>query len=231
MSVPQLARPMSTSSRFALLSVAGLVLSAASANCAEAVIPYAKLYPMFERGSRIQSPHVRAIFVVQSNDKAVKPGSITLTVQAKSGPIPLKVDPDGEIHSFPLSAELLEENPPVVTNQAKGSMRIGGGMGITLPNSLTFTFAQLNGYLAEATAEMKKQAGTMLSFMVPSAKGLIFAFSSPRKQTLTIAYKAGAKVLTADSDGGIKLPMDKASLAENPSVTLSEKPLKVSIDM
>ena len=67
--------------------------------------------------------------------------------------------------------------------------------------------------------------------MVPSAKGLIFEFSPPRKQTLTIAYKAGAKVLQADSDGGIKLSMDKASLAENPSITLSEKPLKVSIDM
>jgi hypothetical protein len=222
---------MSTSFHFGLVTVAAFILSAASAKCANAVIPYAKLYPMFERGSRIQSPHLRPIFVVQSTDKAVKPGSITLTVQAKSGAIPLKIDPDGEIHGFPVSAELLKENPPVVTNQAKGSLRIGGGIGMTLPDSLTFTFAQLNGFLAEATAEMKKQAGMMLSFMVPSAKGLIFEFSPPRKQTLTIAYKAGAKVLQADSDGGIKLPMDKASLAENPSVTMSEKPLKVSIDM
>jgi hypothetical protein len=222
---------MSTSLHFGLVTVAAFILSAASGNCADALIPYAKLYPMFERGPRIQSPHVRPMFVVQTNDKAVNPRSITLTVQAKSGAIPLKIDPDGEIHGFPISTELLKENPPVVTNQAKGSMRIGGGMGITLPDSLTFTFAQLNGFLAEATAEMKKQAGMMLSFMVPSAKGLIFEFSTPRKQTVTIAYKAGPRVLTADSDGGIKLPMDKASLAENPTVTVSEKPLKVSIDM
>jgi hypothetical protein len=214
-----------------LVTIAGFVLCATPANCADLVIPYAKLYPLFERGSHIQSPHVRPIFVVQSTNKAVKPGSITLTVQAKSGAIPLKIDPDGEIHGFPVSAELLKENPPILTNQAKGSLRIGGGMGILLPDSLTFTFAQLNGFLTEATAEMKKQAGMVLSFMVPSAKGLIFEFSSPHKQTLTIAYKAGPKILQADSDGGIKLPMDKASLAENPSVTLSEKPLKVSIDM
>jgi hypothetical protein len=186
---------------------------------------------MFARGSQIKSPHVRPIFVVQSNDKAVKPGSITLTIQAKSGAIPLKIDPDGEIHGFPISAELLKENPPVLTNQAKGSLRIGGGMGITLPNSLTFTFVELNGFLTEAASEMKKEAGLFLSFMVPSAKGLIFEFASPRKQTLTIAYKSGPKVLTADSDGGIKLSMDKGSLSENPTVTLSEKPLKVSIDM
>jgi hypothetical protein len=221
---------MTTTLRHPLLAAA-FILSAGSAKCADLSIPYAKLYPMFQRGSQIKSPHVRPIFVVQSTDKAVKPGSITLIIQAKSGAIPLKIDPDGEIHGFPVSAELLKENPPVLTNQAKGSLRIGGGMGITLPDSLTFTFAQLNSLLTEATAEMKKQAGMLLSFMVPSAKGLMFEFSSPRKQTLTIAYKAGPKVLTADSDGGITLPMDKASLAENPSVTLSEKPLKISIDM
>lgn len=231
MSVPRFRRRASASFGFGLVTVAAFLLSATTAYCADVVIPYAKLYPMFERGSRIQSPHVRPIFVAQSTDKAVKPGSITLTVQAKSGAIPLKIDPDGEIHGFPVSAELLKENPPIVTNQPKGTLRIGGGMGITLPDSLTFTFAQLNGYLTEAAAEMKKQAGMMLGFMIPSAKGLIFEFASPRKQTLTIAYKAGPKVLQADSDNGLKLPMDKASLAENPSVTLSEKPLKVSIDM
>jgi len=215
---------------FAALS-AVLIFSASSARCADATIPYAKLYSLFERGAQIKSPHVRPIFVVQSTNKAVTPESITLTVQAKSGVIPLKIDSDGEIHGFPVSAELLKENPPILTNQAKGSLRIGGGLGIILPDSLTFTFAELNGYLSEATAEMKKQAGTFLSFMVPSAKGLIFEFASPRKQSLTISYKAGPKVLTADSDGGIKLPIDKATLAENPSVTVSEKPLKVSIDM
>jgi hypothetical protein len=208
-----------------------LILSVSSARCADLTIPYAKLYPMFARGAQIKSPHVRPIFVVQSTDKAVKAGSISLTVQAKSGAIPLKIDPDGEIHGFPVSAELLKENPPILTNQAKGSLRIGGGIAITLPDSLTFTFSELNGYLIEASAEMKKQAGMFLSFMVPSAKGLIFEFASPRKQTLTISYKAGPKVLTADSDGGIKSPIDKAVLAENPRVTFSEKPLKVSIDM
>lgn len=228
----RIARPALAAEFFGFVVLCAiLTVCATSARCADLTIPYAKLYPMFSRGAQIKSPHVRPIFVVQSTDKAVKPGSITLTVQAKSGAIPLKIDPDGEIHGFPVSAELLKEDPPILTNQAKGSLRIGGGIGITLPDSLTFSFAELNGYLVEASAEMKKQAGMFLSFMVPSAKGLIFEFASARKQTLTIAYKAGPKVLTTDSDGGIKLPIDKTSLAANPTVTLSEKPLKVSVDL
>jgi hypothetical protein len=212
------------------LATLALLLSTVSAECGS-IIPYAKLYDLFERGAKIKSPNLRPIFVVASNNKAIKASSITLTIQAKSGPIEIKVDPDGEIRSFPLTQELLKENPPVQTNQPKGTLMIGGGMGIILPDSLTYSYQQLNDLVAQASAEMKKQAGLLLSFMVPKAKGLIFEFSSPRKQTLTIAFKNGPKVLRADGDGGITLPLDKTSLAENPTVTLSEKPLKVSIDM
>jgi hypothetical protein len=213
-----------------LLAVLALVFSTASARC-DSTFPYAKLYDVLQRGAKITSPNLRPIFVVASKDKAVKPSSITLIIQAKSGPITIKIDPDGEMRGFPLTAELLKENPPVLTNQAKGTLMIGGGMGLILPDSLTFTYAQLNDLLTQATAEIKKAAGMMLSFMVPKAKGVIFEFSSARRPTVTIAYENGPKILQADSEGGITLPIDKTSLAENPTITLSEKPQKVSVDM
>jgi hypothetical protein len=213
-----------------ILAVLALVLSLTSAN-GDNSIPYAKLYDLFHRGAAINSPNVRPIFVVASKDSAVRPASITLTIQAKSGPIHIKIDPDGEIQGFPLTPALLSENPPVLTNQAKGTLMIGGSMGIVLPNSLTFTYQQLNDLVIQATTEMKKAAGFMLSFMVPKAKGLIFAFSNAHRQTLTIAYKDHPKVLQSNSEGSIIMPIDKTSVAENPTVTLSEKPLKVSVDM
>ncbi|MDP9098686.1 MAG: DUF2987 domain-containing protein [Verrucomicrobiota bacterium] len=213
------------------LATLALLLSPVNAWCGSN-IPYVKLYDLFERGAKIKSPNLRPIFVIASSDKAIKPSSITLTIQAKVGPIEIKIDPDGEIRSFPLTAELLKENPNVLTNQPKGTLKIGGGMGIVLPgDNLTFSYRELNDLVVQASAEMKKQAGMLLQFLVPTAKGLIFEFSSPRKQTVTIAYKNGPQVLQAGSDGGITLPLDKTSLAENPTVTLSEKPHKVSIDM
>jgi hypothetical protein len=217
---------------FARFLVAAVVLAffANSARC-DSTFPYAKLYDLFERGAKISSPNVRPIFVAASKDKSIKPGSITLTIQARSGPISVKIDPDGEIRGFPLTPQLLAENPSVLTNQAKGTLMIGGGLGLVLPDSLTFSYAQLNDLLGTATAEMKKAAGIFLSFMVPKAKGIIFEFSTPRRQTVTIVYKSGPKILRADSEGAITLPIDKTSLAENPTVTLSEKPLKVSVDM
>jgi hypothetical protein len=222
---------MKNPARRSLTTLVLLLSTAATAWCGSN-IPYAKLYDLFERGARIKSPNLRPIFVIASSDKAVKPGSITLTIQAKSGPIEIKIDSDGEIRSFPLTAELLKENPDVLTNQPKGTLKIGGGMGIVLPgDTLTYSYRELNDLVAQASAEMKKQAGMLLQLLVPTAKGLIFEFSGPHKQTFTIGYKSGPKVLQAGSDGGITLPLDKTSLAENPTVTLSEKPHKVSIDM
>lgn len=207
-----------------------LLLSASSAECSS-TFPYAKLYSLYERGTKIHAPNVHPLFVVASKDKSIKPSSISLAILAKSGTIDLRIDRDGEIRGFPMSAELLKENPPVLSNQPKGTLLIGGGIGLDLPDSLTFSYKQLNDLLNQATAEMKRAAGMMLSFMVPRAKGIILEFSTPKNQIVTIGYHSGAKILHVDADGGIALPIEQGSLAENPTVTFSEKPLKASVDM
>ena len=86
---------------------------------------------------------MRAVIVVVPKDKAVKAGDVTFAIQNKSGPQKLPVDPDGEIRNFPMNAEMLKENPPVVTNQPKGTLNIGGGLAATLPKGNTYSYQQL----------------------------------------------------------------------------------------
>jgi hypothetical protein len=192
-------------------------------------MPYQKLYALFQDASGISAPNIRPIVVVNSTNKEVKPAAITLTIQASNGPIKVAIEPDGEIRAFPMSPELLKENPTVLSNQPKGTLRLRGGLTVQLPDALTYTYAQLDDLLEQANAAIKKQAGTMSRF-APQAKGLIFQFRSPYTQTMTIVSKSGSKTLRPDHYGVIALTMDKQTLSENPTVTVSDKPIKVSVD-
>ena len=211
------------------LKIASLLLAFAIPVAAEdfGSMPYAKLHALFQDASGISAPNIRPTVVVNSTNKEVPPAAITLTIQAKSGLIKVPIEPDGEIRAFPMNAELLKENPAVQSNQPKGTLRLIPGITVQLPDTLTYTGAQLNELLEQANAAIKKQAGTMAR-LAPQAKGFNFQFRSPYNQTLTIVSKSGSKTLRPDPNGIIALAMDKLTLSENPTVTVSEKPLKVS---
>ena len=151
-----------------------------------------------------------------------------MVIQAKSGPINVPVSDDGEIRNFPISAELLKENPPVLSNQPKGSSQLQVALGVVLPDSLTYSYRELAQLLDDANAEMKKQAG-MLSLAMPRAKALSFQFRAGGKQTVTIK-RADPQVLTTDAAGAVRLEIDKAVAAQDPQVVVSEKPLKVLVN-
>ena len=193
-------------------------------------IPYAKLHEIFTRGANVKNPNVRAAVAVIAKDTNVKPAEVTLTIQAKSGPIKVPVEADGEIRSFPMKQELLKENPFVVTNQRKGKAGIRGTIVIVPPDGMALKYERLYELLEQANAEVKKQAG-LLSAVTPRARTLVFQFRKPQQQTLTIGLKGGAKTLTANAEGAIWLAMDKELLVENPTVTVSEKPSKIAVEM
>ncbi len=195
----------------------------------KAVLPYQKLYEAFQKAATVKSTEVRAVIVVVPKDGAVKPGDVTFTIQAKGGAQKLAVDPDGEIHGFPLSAELLKENPSVVTNQPKGTLNLGGGLAAVLPKGATYSYQQLAALFDAGNAQVKEQAG-LLSFVAPAIKSLTFEFFAGGGQTLTVASKVGPKTIKADAKGQLVFTLEKVLVAENPAVTLSEPPSKAILD-
>ena len=165
-----------------------------------------------------------------SKNEAVKPGAITLTIRAKGGARKLRIDPDGEIHAFPMSAKLLAENPPVVSNQPKGSLQIGGGLFFNAATATTYRYRRLSDLVDEGNATTKKRAG-FFSLLAPQAKSVLFVFFRHTGQTLTVHSKTAPSTSTANEKGEIALRIDRSLLAENPRVTLSEKPSKVLPDL
>ena len=192
----------------------------------QATLPYAKIHDAFQKAAGVPSKDVRVAIAVESKDKAVKPGAVTLTIQTRRGPRKLRIDPDGEIRRFPMNDALLRENPPVVSNQPKGSLKLGGGLVFTAPTASRYSYRQLVALLDAGNAELRQQAG-LISFVAPQAKGLQFEFFGPGRQTITVRSRTAPLTVTTDDRGNVSLPLDRALLAENPAVRLSAKPAKV----
>jgi predicted regulator of Ras-like GTPase activity (Roadblock/LC7/MglB family) len=191
-------------------------------------IPYATIHKVMTRLQSVKNPKLRGTVAIQPKGKSTNPQEITLTVQAKSGPIKVPVEKDGEIRSFPMSDALLKENPPVLSNLPKGQSQLVAGLQVVLPDTLTHSYRDLAELLQEANSEMKKQAG-MMSMMMPKAKALVVQFRGAGKQTVTIEGNE-RKVLAADADGSVRLEIEKELVAPNPQVVLSEKPAKVLVN-
>jgi hypothetical protein len=190
-------------------------------------VPYATIHKVLSRAQQVKHPKLRAVVTLESKAGAAKQKPMTMVVQAKSGRINVAVGEDGEIRNFPISAELLKENPMVQSNQPKGSSQLRVDFEAVLPDRTSYSYKELAQLLDDANAEMKKQAG-MLSMMLPRAKALSFEFGNAGKQTVTIK-RAEPQVLTTDANGAVRLEIDKKLAAEDPQVIASEKPAKVLV--
>lgn len=189
-------------------------------------MPYATIHKVVSRAQQVKHPKLRALVTLQSKNPGAKPPA--MVVQAKSGPINVMIGEGGEIRNFPISDELLKENPLVVSNQPKGTSQLQVAMALTVPETLTYSGRELAQLLEEANAEIKKQAG-MMSLLAPRAKAFTFHFRGGGKQTVTVKHNE-PQVLRAGADGTVRLEIDQSFKAQDPAVIVSEKPLKILVN-
>jgi hypothetical protein len=219
-------------------AVLAFVLSCAMPpSCAadtNAVIPYKTLDEIFRPITEVDPTKLEIHVFVSSSSKAVHPSDISLTIQsATKGMIPVLLGTNGQVLKFPDETNLRRENPPVIANQPKGTVRLVVTLQIPPSDELTFRYDRLGDGVAEINKSIKAQAGLMLSLFAPKAQGVVFFFpeASAGKAKVEIASAAGKREYTADKHGQIKLKLEKALLAENPEVIVSEKPASIVPDM
>ncbi|HSH37847.1 MAG TPA: hypothetical protein VK993_03600 [Chthoniobacterales bacterium] len=189
-------------------------------------VPYATVHKVVSRANQVKHPKIHAVVAVKSKDKTAKP--VTMVIQAKSGWINVSIAEDGEIRNFPISQELLKENPPVLSNQPKGSSQLVACIELVVPDTTTYSYRELTQLLDEANGQIRKQAG-MLSIMAPRAKALSSQFRGGGNETVTIKRNE-PQVLTADANGVVRLEIDKSVAAQDPQVVVSAKPAKVLVN-
>jgi hypothetical protein len=196
-----------------------------------AAIPYAKLDEMWRKIDQINSQKLSVSAQIASKNKDVKPSAITMTIMSATGALPIRIGPEGDLLEFPQNEALRKENPPIETNQPKGSLVLTFGLGLPMPPTLTFPYDRLVEGVAEGNKVVKTHAG-MVPNVAPNLKAVIFVFpkSSAGKASVEIAARAGKKLTTADANSQAKIVIDQKLAAENPEVKLSERPTRILLD-
>ena len=198
-----------------------------------AVIPYKELKEIFQPISQVDQSKLEIRVFISSTNQAVPPSDIRLTIHSAKGAIPVALGTNGQVLQFPLDKNLLRENPAVLVNQPKGTVRLAVSVQLPMPDDLTFRYRRLGDGVAEMNKTIRTQAGAVLSLLAPKAQGVIFVFpkTGAGRAKVEIAAAAGGQELTADQRGQIKLKLDKSLLAENPEVKVSEKPVGIYPDL
>ena len=213
----------------ALTLAAGLAFLLAPAAAAERTIPYSDMHPMFARLEKLQGgKYFHADARLISKDPEVPTEKLTLVIQSKSGEIAVPIAADGTA-SFPVRADLLAEDPPVLTNAGKGMLELSVSLRVEAPPAERFRYGLLVAMQDEAKAMIAKQ-GMLARMMAPDFGPLLIRFPAGTKATATVETAKGAVSLTPDAEGAIRIPDRRDWRREDPWIQLSAMPEQMGLE-
>jgi len=182
----------------------------------------------FEGIKSVTNRQVR--FAMSSKSPDVESQDITLYIDAKSGRIPLELNSDGTF-SLPLRADLVKENPFIVANQPKGSMKLEAG--ITLRGKID-SEGQILAEKRKARYRHLFSVKSVVDQAYNHVATVLPECETDRKETMTwfefmptpptdspaLIHSAGGDIeVVPDRDGIIRIEFNLALAKENPWVT------------
>jgi hypothetical protein len=205
----------------ALALLALIALSpAAAADEVVSTTPYAALYQVLTP-ARVIGSYDRLVAIQRIESKSgVRPTDIRVVIRARSGAIPVPIAADGRVN-FPTTDALRDEDPPVETNQPKGSLALtvivalGGVNRASVPwSDIEAGLAQVKRFYAD---NVPKGAAA------PSVRGIEVHFMPGSAATITIEGRS-ERLLMADAAGRIIVTSEMVSEKENPTLAFSRAP-------
>ena len=198
-----------------LVLLASIALApTASADEAISSTPYATLYQVLSPVNKIATyDHLVAIERIESKNAAVRPETIKVVIYAKSGAVSVPVSPTGEV-KFPVTDALRAENPPVETNQPRGSLALIVNVAIKIGDRLRVPWTDVEAGLNQVKQFYAETQGSA----APTISGIEAHFAGSKEAMLTIEGKS-ERLLMADSAGRIIVTREMAS--ENPGAVLA----------
>ena len=198
-----------------LVLLASIALApAALADEATSTTPYTTLYQVLSPVVKIATyDHLVAIERIESKDASVRPETIKVVIHAKSGAINVPVSPTGEV-KFPVTDALRAENPPVETNQPKGSLALIVNVALKLGGGLRVPWTDIEAGLGQVKQFYADTQGAT----APTISGVEAHFAGGKEAMLTIEGKS-ERLLMADPAGRIIVTREMAS--ENPGAVLA----------
>ncbi|MFN7550580.1 MAG: hypothetical protein ACK59M_14330 [Pseudomonadota bacterium] len=204
-----------------VLAVAGIARAADDA----ASTPYAVLHAALSPALEVEGdPHLRAVQKIESKLANVAPRDIEVTIDARGGPIRVPVAADGRV-AFPLRDDLLAENPPVRSNQPRGSLTVSVTLALASPRSTRVPVGEFSAALDAADAWLSRKAAAE-GVAPPVVRGLELRFPPAAGASATLRGRS-ERLLLADGDGRIVLVRERDLVDGTREVELSQPPLEV----
>jgi hypothetical protein len=205
----------------ALFLLALLALpSAAAADEAVSTTPYAALYQVLTP-ARVIGSYDRLVAIQRIESKSgVKPADIRVVIRAKGGAIPVPIAVDGRV-DFPTTEALRDENPPVETNQPKGSLALTVIVALAGVNRTSVPWADIEAGLAQVKRFYADNVPEGAA--APKVRGIEVHFMPGTAATITIDGRS-ERLLMADAAGRIIVTGEMISEKENPTLAFSRAP-------
>lgn len=193
---------------------------AATGDEAASTTSYGSLYQVLAPATTINArDRLVAVERIESKLPGVKPSDIKVVIRARSGPIAVPIGPVGRV-DFPVTDALRAEDPPVETNQPKGSLALTVNVGLRCPDHLRMAWSDVEAGLAQVRELYEANApGTE----PPAVRGIEVQFAPGSAATLTIEGK-DERLLMADADGRLIVTRDMIAEKESPTLAFSRAP-------
>ena len=174
-------------------------------------------------------------FTVGSTNPEVKIDDLALYIDAKSGRIPLAIDAKG-VMKLPISKELYKENPNVVANQPKGSMKMKVDISVKgklnkptvekkddrVKYSELFFAEKLKQTIKEDLTEIQKEHDLSSALKKPVVATLR-ATEEIESSSVTILARSGEIPVKAVQPGKFVIQFDRNLMKEDPWVRIDAK--------
>lgn len=181
-------------------------------------VEYAALYRVLAPAPELHSfDRLHLVQRIESRDPGVPSEQIRLTVESRNGAILLEVAEDGGL-AFPMSPDLLEENPAVVSNQPSGSLRASLSVELRAPNGLEWSYSELWDGMQQAEQAARLQPDGPNGANI---EGVELRFLPESHARVLIVYGKTEQLLLADPGGRVYIRRDPALLQADARLQIS----------
>ncbi len=192
-------------------------------------IPYSVVCQIQKSQAKVSQAYtnLQIVLRMRSIQPGIKPEDLRVFIDSKEGPIDVKLDSGGNF-SVPVRDSLLNENPWIMVNQPKGTMKLEWNVGVIVHPTAGMRYGDLMRPLQDVQAvgrEIARGGSTL------TVHGLKLTFPKDKEITVVIHAKRGDKIFKTDPDHSLVIPWDTALLDEDPEVSMPDAPERCEVAM
>lgn len=181
-------------------------------------IPYLAVYRLAYQPDTTNVTNEIEGFVVESRSHDINPKEISLFIDRKTGRVPIALT--GGFFDLPVSDSLRAENPPIISNQTKGTLSLSyylGARNLAVPENRTLTYRDLvKSETSTRTMETIIEATNVVQF----SEVMYLRIRDHGRSNIVIRSMARVVEISGGGDGFYEIPLRSDFMGENPDVVL-----------